>query len=380
MTFKFESPEFKNLFKEVINIATIRKDHLSELPENVEKVVSVFKSIERVFPNDGDLSYLDEKITYSTKCDGFDFVELIKKPLTEFIMSNSKENFIRLIFLASSLIYIYLRELEFHVSGFNPVIGIEIGSFLTTIGFELRKEPNYSRYIDFGDRDIPFNILKEIFLSKEIRGLEDLTSKQLEINAKLDELRKIIFNSEESFVQKTQVVTELEKRLEKTKVTYDFLGLNKGFQQLYEQKKEELKSRRDGYSAFGAMLFFTPLCSIALFIFLYFSLGEEALKFIIYLALPITTFMIIVFYFVRVGLQHVRSVQSQMMQLELRMALCQFIHNYAEDSEKLHAKNKAGFEKFENIIFSPLVSSDDKIPTTFDGMEQLAKLVSEFRK
>ena len=62
MTFKFESPEFKNLFKEVINIATIRKDHLSELPENVEKVVSVFKSIERVFPNDGDLSYLDEKM------------------------------------------------------------------------------------------------------------------------------------------------------------------------------------------------------------------------------------------------------------------------------------------------------------------------------
>jgi hypothetical protein len=43
-----------------------------------------------------------------------------------------------------------------------------------------------------------------------------------------------------------------------------------------------------------------------------------------------------------------------MMQLELRMTLCQFIHNYAEDSEKLHKKNAAGFEKFENIIFSPL--------------------------
>jgi hypothetical protein len=43
-------------------------------------------------------------------------------------------------------------------------------------------------------------------------------------------------------------------------------------------------------------------------------------------------------------------------------------------------ENKAGFEKFENIIFSPLVSSDDKIPTTFDGMEQWAKLIGEFRK
>lgn len=95
---------------------------------------------------------------------------------------------------------------------------------------------------------------------------------------------------------------------------------------------------------------------------------------------PVSTFMLIILYFVRVILQHVCSVQSQMMQLELRMALCQFIHNYADDSEKLHKKNAAGFEKFENIIFSPLVSSDDKIPTTFDGMEQLAKLVSEFRR
>jgi hypothetical protein len=43
-------------------------------------------------------------------------------------------------------------------------------------------------------------------------------------------------------------------------------------------------------------------------------------------------------------------------------------------------ENKAGFEKFENIIFSPLVPSDDKIPTTFDGMEQLAKMVDIFRK
>ncbi len=70
-----------------------------------------------------------------------------------------------------------------------------------------------------------------------------------------------------------------------------------------------------------------------------------------------------------------------MMPLELRMALFQFIHNYAEDSEKLHKKNTAGFEKIENIIFSPLlVSSDDKIPTTFDGMEQLAKMVDVFRE
>ena len=108
--------------------------------------------------------------------------------------------------------------------------------------------------------------------------------------------------------------------------------------------------------------------------------GDLALKYLLYLAFPVSTFLIIIFYFVRVSLQHVRSIQSQMMQLELRMALCQFIYNYAEDSETLHKKNKEGFEKFENIIFSSIVSSDDKIPSTFDGVEQIAKIIEAIKK
>ncbi|MCO8101354.1 hypothetical protein NI401_00175 [Acinetobacter indicus] len=184
----------------------------------------------------------------------------------------------------------------------------------------------------------------------------------------------------ESFELKQKAVLDLENRLKKSKETYDFILLNKGFKELYEQKKEELKERRDSFSKFGATLAITPL-TLIIFSFLGFLIkGEDILKYLLYVMFPVSTFMLIILYFVRVSLQHVRSVQSQMMQLELRMALCQFIHNYAEDSEKLHKKNAAGFEKFENIIFSPLVSSDDKIPTTFDGMEQLAKLVSEFRK
>lgn len=144
--------------------------------------------------------------------------------------------------------------------------------------------------------------------------------------------------------------------------------------------KIKLKDRKDGYSMFGALLVCTPFAVIIAIVVMILSGYEAKITSLWFLALPITTLMMLLFYFTRVGLQHIRSTQSQMMQLELRMALCQFIHNYADDSEKLHKKNSAGFEKFENIIFSPLVSSDDKIPTTFDGMEQLAKLVSEFRK
>src|SRR5690606_18874106 len=175
-------------------------------------------------------------------------------------------------------------------------------------------------------------------------------------------------------------VKELEKKLESYKTTYDFVLLNKSFQQLYDQKKVELKRTKDMYGFVSTVMFMVPFFELIILIgaLIYFQGNLPSSMWLI--SIPFITLILITLYLVKISLQDKRSVQSQTMQLELRMALCQFIHNYAEDSEKLHAKNKAGFEKFENIIFSPLVSSDEKIPTTFDGMEQLAKLVSEFRK
>ncbi|WP_228156228.1 MULTISPECIES: hypothetical protein [Acinetobacter] len=130
----------------------------------------------------------------------------------------------------------------------------------------------------------------------------------------------------------------MENKLEHSKQTYDFVLLNKGFKELYEQKKLELKERREGYSQFGATLVCVPLAVIIAIIILILTGYEAKLASMWFLAIPITTLILFLFYFTRVGLQHVRSVQSQMMQLELRMALCQFIHNYADDSEKLHKK------------------------------------------
>ena len=224
-----------------------------------------------------------------------------------------------------------------------------------------------------GINTLPFDLIKQKYEESNLDRVD-------EIKEKIDRCISNIEAWDNSFITKKDDVQKLEGKLENYKTTYDFVLLNKGFQQLYDQKKDELKERREGYAQFGATLVCIPIAIIVAIIVLI-VIGQEAkLSSLWFMVFPITTLMILLFYFTRVGLQHVRSVQSQMMQLELRMALCQFIHNYADDSEKLHAKNKAGFEKFENIIFSPLVSSDDKIPTTFDGMEQLAKLVSEFRK
>lgn len=380
MAFKFESFDFKNTFQKVLNLTENYQEFSFNITEQIESILLALNKIQKVFPIDGNLSYLDEKITYAVNQDGFDFVKRVSESLNDYKMKKDLESFVDIVSKAAALIYIYLREFEFRVGEFDISRSFEVGDFKVIVGSYLKENPTYSRYIDFGDRDLEYEILKEFFFSKDIKNLDILINKQNEVEERLQKIDDLVLSYDKLLESKKSEVLGLEKRLEKSKQTYDFVLLNKGFKELYDQKKLELKERRNGYSSFGATLAITPLLLIVFSIVGFCLKGEEILKYLLYVMFPVSTFMLIILYFVRVSLQHVRSVQSQMMQLELRMALCQFIHNYADDSEKLHAKNKAGFEKFENIIFSPLVSSDDKIPTTFDGMEQLAKLVSEFRK
>ena len=96
--------------------------------------------------------------------------------------------------------------------------------------------------------------------------------------------------------------------------------------------------------------------------------------------LPIIGLEFVLIYFFRVVLTHYHSIQTQIMQLELRQSLCQFIQNYAEYAKKIKTDDKDALEKFENLIFSSILSSPDKVPSTFDGMEGLTSLLKELKK
>lgn len=283
-------------------------------------------------------------------------------------------------------LYVYLKEWHFrrgikqNETEVPPVRNFY--NFMYT-----NKVKNYSdlkNYFDFVD-EIPFLICGEIYsdskLSEIRKFLEEKDFSDFKAFIQTNESTfQAIKTWEANFKHKEQLVLDLEKRLDESKKTYDFVLLNKGFKELYDQKKEELKNIKNTYSFVAATMFFIPFVELGALIAAFIYFDGKLPTGMWFTSIPFITLILITLYLLKISLQEKRSIQSQMMQLELRMALCQFIHNYADDSEKLHAKNKAGFEKFENIIFSPLVSSDDKIPTTFDGMEQLAKLVSEFRK
>lgn len=98
------------------------------------------------------------------------------------------------------------------------------------------------------------------------------------------------------------------------------------------------------------------------------------------LTLPtILALEVILIYFFRVVLSQFRSVKAQLLQIDLRVSLCQFIESYADYVGKLRKNDSTALNKFEALIFSGLVTEEAGIPSTFDGAEQIASLIRSVR-
>jgi len=90
---------------------------------------------------------------------------------------------------------------------------------------------------------------------------------------------------------------------------------------------------------------------------------------------PTVSFVAISVYYFRVLLFNYKSVKSQILQIDLRKTLCRFIQNYSEYSRNIKKNDASSLDRFESIIFSGIVTDDGNLPSTFDGMEQIGKLI-----
>lgn len=316
----------------------------------------------------------EKQCTLTKQYEGFDLTPIFDQK----IKMDIREKLERL----NLLMYVYYKESYFRRGITNP--GILKPFFIFIENNKSNFKNNLSYFFTFV-AEIPFYIMSEIYSNENFQKIIELSNanqfdKKLNSLQNIDKVLTKIDDWDASFHIKQTAVNGLEARLEASKQTYDFVLLNQGFKNLHDQKKLDLKKPIISSRWFLGSILAVPIIEIIVFgVLLFLDKTIDPIT-VWYVLIPSISLILFLFYFYKINLQEARSIKSQMMQLELRMALCQFIHNYADDSEKLHKKNAAGFEKFENIIFSPLVSSDDKIPTTFDGMEQLAKMVDVFRK
>jgi hypothetical protein len=95
--------------------------------------------------------------------------------------------------------------------------------------------------------------------------------------------------------------------------------------------------------------------------------------------IPTVSLVAIFIYYFRILLYNYKATKSQLLQIELRKTLCRFIQHYSEYSSKLKQQDQDALSKFENVIFSGIVSDEEKLPSSYDGIEQLGSLIKSIK-
>ena len=167
-------------------------------------------------------------------------------------------------------------------------------------------------------------------------------------------------------------VNKLKERLENYRHEFNFVGLSKGFTNIRDKKDKELFRQN--------IFYYFIMCAILFFSgakLYWFSNNYQTLQLTNLIGLSIASIIVlfVLLYFFRISLFNIRALKSQLLQIDLRLSLCEFISNYTEETAKMRGNAKESFDKFENVIFAPIVATDDKIPTTFEGIEQLSGLI-----
>lgn len=220
--------------------------------------------------------------------------------------------------------------------------------------------------------EIPRNVFA-IHLKQNLSDRTLETVKHLQTNE--DHVSKQLVTSEK--LQKK--VEEIQKSLEDQKSEYNFVGLSNGFRTLREQKKKELDWQNRAYYALMAIIILLIISKSVWSANYLVSNNFDSPVFII-VTISTVLFLFILLYFFRISLVNVKSVKSQILQIDLRLTLCQFIHNYDSDTKDLREGMKESFERFESVIFAPIVATEDQMPSTFDGIEQLTGMIGLFNK
>lgn len=248
------------------------------------------------------------------------------------------------------------------------------------------------RQIDYATTSLPLGILKGIVNNTGFKKLDEfigiLNDSQKERDAIL-EANKIVAEQhtrdvEEKekewnsyIIKKQKEVDDIKKSLESYQTAFNFVGLHDGFKQLSDQKNIEKEWALKLVKILGALVFLPLVIEIAFTSFNNIKINNfyDA----IYL-IPVFSITFILIYYFRIALQNLNSINAQLSQIELRKTLCQFIQSYGEYSKKMKVNDSESLSKFENIIFSGIITNGDNIPSTFDGLEHIVKLVSEFKK
>lgn len=228
---------------------------------------------------------------------------------------------------------------------------------------------------------MPFNLYRKLLSSPEMLEAKSLAGNiskaRLDLNEKVD---SIISEANESIEQLKSVknqAKDLEERLTNIKREGNFKLLAKAFSTLRVAKRNEVK-----FAEFRIWVFISLLILVPILSFLHFQSNEiNSISISLIKYLPIISLELLFFYFMRLFYVEAKSLKSQLVQIDLRLNLCEFIYDYIETRDKTHSdKVNDSWKAFESLIFSPIQPNEDKIPSVMDGTDVLAELAGKILK
>lgn len=218
-------------------------------------------------------------------------------------------------------------------------------------------------------RDMPIKIFKQFIYTEDVKTYRDFARL-------INDARNFETNWNKTLEAREKRVSDLNDSLSRNESAFNFVGLYDGFFRLGQLKNSELNWAKWVMIALGVFL---PIPLIGEM--LYILTTDNNISDLNHLikSIPIISITLILIYYFRIALSNYNSIRAQLMQIELRKSLCCFIQSYAEYAKEMKANNEGILTKFEEIIFSNIMPTQEQMPSTFDGIEQLANLVGSFK-
>ncbi|NWD68919.1 hypothetical protein HX870_15055 [Pseudomonas gingeri] len=275
--------------------------------------------------------------------------------------------------LLAALIFRFVQEYE--VS--NPAgLSEELGYGLRMMR-ELNLEHPAGSHITYGQHSMLIGVLKKYLHHEDIVAIKKLPTT-------IDRAVKVIADSERRLDERELKVAHLAEGLKKLKVGSDFVELVSGFSKMRIRKAVEKHFNFVCLLLLAAML----ISPAVLKVYVYYT-ERKIPEIDVYTAVSIAALELVFVYFFRVALHNFRGVKAQILQLDLRIALLQFIQSYVKfSSEAKKAASRSNddsaskdltLDRFEQVIFSGLVSGENDLPSTFDGLDGLAKIIEKVK-
>jgi mRNA-degrading endonuclease YafQ of YafQ-DinJ toxin-antitoxin module len=155
----------------------------------------------------------------------------------------------------------------------------------------------------------------------------------------------------------------------------NFNRLYNAFSTFAGTKAGDVEKKGKNIDRFKVVILIPIVLNVLLTAFLIVTESHELTSNLLRMTGSVIGLELILIYFFRIALLDLKSDKAQLLQLELRKSLCHFIKNYVDYAKESIPDGKVSLDKFESIIFSSIVGTEEKMPSTFDGVEQLAKLI-----